>query len=1066
MSLPERDEDTPLVPVTKRVNVKARGKVMGMAREHYLRSDLPCQSVLCFEGCSQGNCESKDPAPLLPGNVTHYLLPLEDVAKSMGDILDIPELTGIIFLQSVINAVQLQSMRHYRKLYKLIKNPDKSSIFFPNEFCKQTHIPRETGQSLSSWKTLMAYRAANWFYDHLGGQKPIVIITEDDEIIKQLKSKRVEIFVLKFGDYLQNFWPSLETAQEMYKSLVDSKDAVKKTRDSDDYVDYLKLEVLEAGIKSGRYIQGKLNVNKHHAMQEAFVTRQGGDLDKKDGSSGDILIPGMVYRNRAVHGDLVVVQLLAKSEWKSKITRLAQKKDDEEVEEVKWEKRADVEPTGRIIGIIERNWRECIATIPKEEAENVQRKSGKRILVMPYDRRIPKIRVLTTQAKKLAGERIVVRIDNWPVNSQYPNGHFVKSLGKIGDLETEIDGILLENNISITPFSQGILSEMPPEDWKPDKDLGKRKDLRQSHMVMSIDPKDCEDVDDTLSVRKLNNGNLEIGVHIADVTHFVPMGSLTDLEARRRATTVYLADRRYDMLPSVLSANVCSLLGGVDRYAVSVLWELDPSTYQVISVWYGRTLIRSSYKLFYEAAQDIINGKSAEEMKPQIPELSGFSGQGLQKKFKQLRDKLLLLSRIAQKIQDNREKDGALQLESTEVQFEFQESSLDDIKPKEHLKIHETVAECMIFANHWVAKKIAKVFPHQSLLRNHPPPKKENFEELKKCATSKGWKVNVWSNKVLAESLNECQDEKDPVINFLMRSLATYAMVQAAYFSTGSVKQEEWDHYGLALKQYTHFTSPIRRYADIIVHRLLLAALENQDWWSDADTKLNKEQMMPNSELQTLSHHINDRNRAAQNAARSSQTLFQTLYFKGKEVDDPRCIVEGVVFSIRANGFLVYIPKYALKGPVYLQNQKQESQVLFHHENHGPMFQSGLLWNDEHSINVETVDGVQTYRLFDHVTITIQMVGSDAHANKLNFYLLSNKPPSSNVSKMNLDEGEINFLKEIRKDQEDEKMDEDEVEPLADLEADSGRKKGGKRKNFSMYDFFQDQKRIGRSIEK
>ena len=288
----------------------------------------------------------------------------------------------------------------------------------------------------------------------------------------------------------------------------------------------------------------------------------------------------MILRNRAVHGDIVVAQLMPKSEWKSKLNRLTTAQNDQENEE--WERRADVMPTGRIVGVLERNWGEYVATISKEEAKTVEKRAGRRILVYPYDYRIPKIRVLTSQAKRLITERIVVQIDNWPVNSQYPNGHFVRSLGKIGDLETELDGILLENNISISPFSQGILSEMPSSDWKPSQEeISQRKDLRESHMVMSIDPKGCEDVDDTLSLRKLTNGNLELGVHIADVTHFVPFNSLTDLEARRRATTVYLADRRYDMLPSVLSSNICSLIGGVDRFAVSVLWEIHPKTHEV-----------------------------------------------------------------------------------------------------------------------------------------------------------------------------------------------------------------------------------------------------------------------------------------------------------------------------------------------------------------------------------------------------------------------------------------------------------------------------------------------------
>ncbi len=418
-----------------------------------------------------------------------------------------------------------------------------------------------------------------------------------------------------------------------------------------------------------------------------------------------------MLRNRAVHGDIVAVELLPKSEWRSKINRLAEKKkqnkgeegEDEQQQEEKWERRADVNPTGKVVAVLQRNWkyvirnvtnifclttdffhssREYIATLPKTQINSFQKSGGQRILAIPYDYRIPKIRILTAQAKKLANERIVVRIDNWPTNSQYPNGHFVRALGKIGDLETEMDGILLENDITITPFSQGMLAEMPADDWTPDpEEVARRKDLRRSHVVMSIDPQGCEDVDDTLSIRPLTNGNVELGVHIADVTHFVRPGSLTDEEASRRATTVYLADRRYDMLPHVLSGNVCSLLGGVDRYAVSVLWELDPKTHEVISVWYGRTVIKSSYKLCYEAAQDVIDGvKSPRAAAEAIPELQGLSEQRLSKRYKMLRETLLMLSKVAQSIQDRRERNGALKLESTEVRSKaslFQEPKFD-----------------------------------------------------------------------------------------------------------------------------------------------------------------------------------------------------------------------------------------------------------------------------------------------------------------------------------------------------------------------------------------------------
>ena len=1035
-----------------KVNVKSGGKVMAVVREQYLRTDISCQSSLCFEE----SCRRAD--RLLPSKVTHYLVPYVDVVGHYLDILELEDFSGMIFFQTVVNVIRYAQGGLYRRLNKIIKDPNKASIFFPNEFSQSTALLREDGESVGSWRARLIHQAAVWYYEHLGGQKPIVIVTEDEFMLKAHENSRLEVFVVKLSDYLARFWPTLTSAKEMYESMravhaeLKLTDDVVSLKKDTGYEDHWKPDAVEAGLKAGKLIQGTIFVNKYHSKNEATV------INRSNGE--EILIAGNVARNRAVHGDLVAVQLLPKSEWKSKLNKLAktEKSNDEEEAEEKWERRADVCPTGKVVAVVTRKWKAYAASFSRGSSGGQQR-----IVVCPYDRRIPKIRIVTSQAASFVGKRIVVRIDNWPANSQYPNGHFVRMLGGIGDLEAELDAILIEHDIAdcTGPFSQGIQSEMPAVDgeWKPDANqVEKRRDLRRSHVVMSIDPKGCTDVDDTLSVKILANGNVELGVHIADVTHFVRQNSLTDLEAKRRATTVYLADRRFDMLPDILSSNLCSLLGGVDRYAVSVIWELDGTTYKVLRVWYGRTLVNSSYKMTYEAAQTVIDGaKTPQDLKYDIPEWSLVPDEDLAPKYKALRANLLLLTKVAKKIQDNRESDGALKLESgSEVQFEFDRSTIENIKPKEHLAVHETVAECMIFANHWVARKISKSFPHEALLRRHPAPKNDAFTELKSTASSRGWDIDVWSNKLLAESLDRCVDAKDPNVNLLLRSLATQAMEQAIYFSTGSQPSHKWEHYGLALKHYTHFTSPIRRYADVIVHRLLLAALENQDWWSDQDAK-SQERRLNNAELSELSEHVNERNKAAQLAQRQSQLLFQTLYFKDRPPDDPKCIVEAVVFGIRQNGFIVYVPCYALKGPVYLQ---QHQDVLYLHKKHGPMWKPGKIVAESHQIHVEPEDGkrTQTYKLFDHVTVTIQLKGSDEHAKSLSFLLLAFRTSAHN-SEVKLEKAEINFLREIKLQNQQQVMDVDD-ESTTKVDDDGGPNKK-KRKQVSLYRFFQDMKKMG-----
>ena len=583
----------------------------------------------------------------------------------------------------------------------------------------------------------------------------------------RLQHGKLEVFVLKLGDYLRDFWPTLSSGLTLYEGLRATHRELELAKESvgfiaesfsmkkdTGYQDHWKPDAVEAGLKSGKLIQGRLYVDKYHAQKEAFVSRRNTISESAKSSTEDVLIAGILDRNRAIHGDIVAIQMLPKHQWKSKINRLSKnQKDDnaaedeekeEQPDEEIWERRADVSPTGKVVAIVARKWKSYPASVTRKKEDSLNTAGQQRLLVVPYDRRIEKIRIATSQAASFIGRRIVVKIDNWPRNSKYPNGHFVRELGLIGDLDAELECILVEHDIydCTIPFSQGILTEMPKfeGEWKPDsKEIENRRDLRDN-MVMSIDPKGCTDVDDTLSVRILGNGNAELGIHIADVTHFLDRTALTDQEAKRRATTVYLADRRYEMLPSTLSSNLCSLLGGKDRYAVSVIAEIQfKPKYKVIKVWYGRTLIRSSYKMTYEAAQRIIDtplegwDKDWSDLRNEVPEFVSCSNKDIKLKLKPLRDNLLLLTNVAKKIQDFREEGGALKLESgSEVQFEFEESSIEQIKAKSHLEIHETVAECMILANHLVAKKISEAFPHQSLLRRHPSPNNDAFLELKR----------------------------------------------------------------------------------------------------------------------------------------------------------------------------------------------------------------------------------------------------------------------------------------------------------------------------------------------
>ena len=287
-----------LESVSKKIQLKSRGKVFGVVRESYLRSDIPCRSALCFENCSHMTEESLDSEKrqsVLPAEVTHYLIPATDTVNKFMEILELEEMTGMILIQTVVNNIQQSSLRHYRRLCGFIRDPKNASVFFPNEFFKQTYVQRDTSESVQDWQHRMLFRVGCWYYDHLGGQRPIVILTEEEEVIKRFSTERIEVFVMSMKQYLDMFWSHLDKARELLKALEFA--AANPTEDrTKDYFEYYKPEVLEAGLRAGKFVSGRLSVNKHLAQTEAFVSR--GGSHEKTGSAGDsdILIAGEFSR--------------------------------------------------------------------------------------------------------------------------------------------------------------------------------------------------------------------------------------------------------------------------------------------------------------------------------------------------------------------------------------------------------------------------------------------------------------------------------------------------------------------------------------------------------------------------------------------------------------------------------------------------------------------------------------------------------------------------------------------------------------------------------------------------
>ncbi|XP_037308770.2 DIS3-like exonuclease 1 [Pungitius pungitius] len=978
-----------------------RGRKLRVVREHYLRERVPCYSGLCEAGCDNTG------GRVLPGDLTHYVVPDVGVVLDYLEILEFRELQGVVFTQTACQALQLaKGRRQFNRLRNLLKDPRHHCVLFANEFQEDSYCPREKGEKQEEWQTRCVYSAAVWYYNHLAGMKDVVMITEDQEAVARYGSLTCGVYVISLQDFLLNFLPELTAARDLYAAVSQALQEKESEVTEKEFAEHLPAEVLEAGIKSGRYVQGTLNVSRHRAHSEASVTADGLSNKNSDLSCG-VLVCGAKNRNRAVHGDVVAVELLPRSEWRGRTTALTEGQGGGDEKSGEDADRKPM-PTGRVVGVLQRNWRDYVVTFPPREGAQPQSRSSQRLLAVPWDHRVPKIRVSSTQADALQDHRVVVRIDSWESSSLYPNGHSVRVLGRAGELETEVQTILIENGIHVPPFSDAQLRELPassPErPWAVDPaQVARRRDLRRSHLVFSIDPLGCEDVDDALSVRRLAGGTLlELGVHIADVTHFVAEGSLTDLEARARATTYYLADRRYDMLPPVLSADLCSLLGGVDRYAMSVLWELDAQTLSVQKVWYGRTLVRSSYQLHYELAQALLDGGGAE-----VPELEGLGPEETEARLAELKGALETLTRVARHLRAQRDRGGALELEGVEVRAQLDEQrNITALVPREPLEVHETVAECMIYANHWVARKIQEAFPHQALLRRHPPPRQEFFSQLVESAAARGFTVDTRTNKALADSLDRAVDPQDPLVNRMLRIMATSAMSQAVYFSTGLQSQDQFYHYGLALDRYTHFTSPIRRYADVVVHRLLTAAID-VDEGRDPSTAV-----AGNKDLEETSRHINTKNRASQQAQKLSTELFQCLYFKERDPQsDRRCLADAVIYSIRDNGVLVFVPEYGVKGPVYMKNR--EGQVVAPGEGGLCEWQSGAVRRHSDHISTTSSCGTSTFRLFDHITVCVSVRSTHCHADALHLELVSNRPHRGAEPKRPGPQGRSQLVQEV-----------------------------------------------------
>ncbi|XP_039003204.1 DIS3-like exonuclease 2 isoform X2 [Hibiscus syriacus] len=464
------------------------------------------------------------------------------------------------------------------------------------------------------------------------------------------------------------------------------------------------------------------------------------------------------------------------------------------------------------------------------------------VTLTPTDPRFPKMIIFVRDLpdsiqRRLADGDVIVemellaaQIEDWSAENPFPRARVSRSFGRGSELETQINAILYQNAIHCADFPPQVLSCLPSIPWEiPPKEFQTRKDLRYL-CVFTIDSSTTSELDDALSIEKLSKDTFRVGVHIADVSYFVLPNTALDVEARIRSTSVYLLQRKIQMLPSLLSEELGSLNPGVDRFAFSMFWELN-SMGDVLDRWIGRTVIGSCCKLSYKHAQDIIQGIIDLEKSNTLeglPQLHGrFAWADVIRSVKCLHE-------ISKTLKDKRFSSGALQLESTKVVYLFDEDGVPyDSSLSERMDSNFLVEEFMLLANMTAAEVISRAFPHSALLQRHPEPNMRKLKEFEAFCRKHGLALDASSSSQLNQSLEKLREKlkDDSVLFDILISYASKPMQLASYFCSGNLKENlnDWSHYGLAVPLYTHFTSPLRRYPDIIVHRTLAAVIEAEE---------------------------------------------------------------------------------------------------------------------------------------------------------------------------------------------------------------------------------------------
>lgn len=793
---------------------------------------------------------------------------------------------------------------------------------------------------------------------------------------------------------------------------------------------YMSKEDVSEGLKRGTLIQGVLRINPKK-FHEAFIPSPDGDRD--------IFIDGVVARNRALNGDLVVVKLLPEEQWKvikpessdketegayeldlpeelcgSHLPQQSMKgyndspdviieaqfddsdsedghsstqnvlvdgvkklsvcvhdkgKEDadalvtkEESTSTSQDTRASPEKSlqrsAKVVYISEKKHSRAATGFLKLLADKNSELFRKYALFSPSDHRVPRIYVplkdcpqdFVTRPKDYANTLFICRIVDWKEDSNFALGQLAKSLGQAGEIEPETEGILTEYGVDFSDFSSEVLDCLPQGlPWTiPPEEFSKRRDLRKD-CIFTIDPSTARDLDDALSCKPLADGNFEVGVHIADVSYFVPEGSPLDKVAAERATSVYLVQKVVPMLPRLLCEELCSLHPMSDKLTFSVIWTLTPEG-KILGEWFGRTIIRSCTKLSYEHAQSMIESPTEKIPEEELPPISP------EHTSEEVHRAVLNLHKIAKELRKQRFVDGALRLDQLKLAFTLDhETGLPQgCHIYEYRDSNKLVEEFMLLANMAVAHKTHRTFPERALLRRHPPPQTKMLNDLMEFCDQMGLPMDFSSAGALNKSLTETfgDDKYSLARKEVLTNMCSRPMQMALYFCSGVLQdQAQFRHYALNVPLYTHFTSPIRRFADVLVHRLLAATLGYRE--------------LPDMEPDTLqkqADHCNDRRMASKRVQELSTGLFFAILVKESGPLESEAMVLGVLNQ----AFDVLVLRYGVQKRIYCNALPLRSH---HFQRVGKKPELTLVWEPE---DMEQEPVRQVVTIFSLVEVVLQ----------------------------------------------------------------------------------------------